>query len=260
MPKLSGKQLVFFFICLIGLSISSCSYFDECFMSNGSTGTFQVVNQVPDFTLAVGDSVVINMANYWSATYGCANASYIPYVLSATSDSSHVEIRSSNQYLYLKGLSKGNATVKVFALQQSDSIECVSFHKSIERSLINLRVDTVTSNRFSPIELDFSNNRILRVEVDSLRFGLGDTLLLRAITSDTSSYVSDKQLEYPLAWTFETDEEILYENTLFCSEATVIRNTHSLKIVHNSADSVIKGFVHVGPYRNGFAFRFKSNP
>ncbi|MBO6535617.1 MAG: hypothetical protein JJ966_05300 [Balneolaceae bacterium] len=257
------KNKLGFAYFFIALTFSSCQLFvDDCFMARGTFGNFYITNTVPDFSLAIHDSVIIDMSKYWRGDIGCEKEEYTPLVIFSNSNSDLFELRSVDKYLIIKGIKTGTSTISVMAERKYDSDDCLGTNISSPIQF-EVTVEELTSLRFED-NLEWNGgNRLLNVEYEPKSFTIGDTLVLKAVASDTSIKSISGHWKYDYKWVFKDDYKFkiltrdMGEN---CEAGNNQMTRNTLEIVMLDSTDSILGFVHVqngggSGLRNGISFR-----
>lgn len=233
-------------------------------MASGTFYHFSITGQVPDFNMALGDSIFIDMSKYWKGDIGCNKRKYIPDVLKAKSSSDLFELRTANKYLIVKAKKTGSSEIAAYAEELYDTDSCV---KSSESKPIRFRV-TVGSGSGAPFQhsiKDTIGNWLLRVEINPKKFNYGDTVAVRAIALDTAVVTNQGFWKYDFTWLVDGNNQII--STLgdddYCYAGFQESTSNSIQLIVMDSTKVIRGFVHIKngdgtELENGLGFVIKS--
>lgn len=246
----------------IVLFSSSCLLFvDDCFMASGSFGNFEITKNVPDFSLAINDSVIIDMSKYWRGDIGCSKEEYTPQVIFSKSTSDLFELRSVGKYLIIKGIKTGTSTISVNAERKYDSDDCLGTNIS-QPIQFEVTVGTMTNRSFEKNIEESIGNWLIEVEYEPKLFSIGDTVILKAVALDTAITSSSGHWKYDYKWLIENDYKYKILTRDMGENCEVGNNQftrNTLEIVMLDSTYSITGFVHVqngggSELRNGIAF------
>jgi hypothetical protein len=234
-------------------------------MASGTFVNFEITENVPDFSLAISDSVIIDMSKYWRGDIGCSKEEYTPQVIFSKSTSDLLEIRSAGKYLIVKGISTGTSKISVNAERKYDSDDCLGTNIS-QPIQFEVTVGTMTNRSFEKTIEGIIGNRLIEVEYEPKLFSIGDTVILKAVALDTAITSISGHWKYDYKWLIENDYKYkiltrdMGEN---CEAGNNQMTRNTLEIVMLDSIDSITGFVHVQngdgtELRNGIPIRIIS--
>lgn len=234
-------KILFFTLIICPLFISGCGS-PNISIGGCSDGTFLITKKFPNIDLAQSDSIVVNMSHYWKGIFECSGGSYLPEILSVSTDPNRLEARSAGPYLILRAISRGSAIVKVYARTEFNGDRCFIYNQSPPVTF-NVYVSDLNKPVFPDTMHSKSPVWISNVIAEPGSFQKGDTLTLRCIFGDISTKGPESQSGYTFTW-FSGNSTLLPNNPIdedICSIGTESNIPTIRTVVHDSAK--IGGYV-----------------
>lgn len=187
---------------------------DDCFLSRGSFGEFNVYKKQMVVSVAQGDSIMIDLNRIWGGTTDCLqNEHYFAKTAFAELSNENISVRDIyrhgpiENYLIIKGLKKGVCTIKLFGMGRGESDGCYYEYLAWGQPVtIDVVVGDVTLNDVNALNADLIYEPLSDYDIGSIAdyfrvepssFSKGDTLIL------------SHQWPRDIIWVTEEDAHIL---------------------------------------------------